>query len=34
MEKKYWIQKQGQIENPYGGKSMVHCGKFVTAREK
>ena len=28
MEKKYWIQKDGQIANPYAGSKMPTCGEF------
>jgi hypothetical protein len=28
MEKKYWVQKDGQIANPYAGKKMPTCGEF------
>jgi hypothetical protein len=34
MEKKYWVQKGGNVENPYGGKDNVRCGEFVTSRSK
>lgn len=28
MEKKYWVQKDGQIANPYAGGKMPTCGEF------
>ena len=34
MEKKYWVQKDGQIENPYAGRKMLRCGELVTSRKK
>ena len=27
-KKGYWIQKKGEIMNPYLGASMLHCGAF------
>lgn len=29
MEKKSWAQKNGEIMNPYAGKTMQHCGVFT-----
>ena len=31
MLKKYWIQKGAKIANPYYGKSMLECGRVVSA---
>jgi len=28
MEKKYWVQKDGKIANPYAGSKMPTCGEF------
>ena len=28
MAKKSWVQKDGQIRNPYYGSSMLTCGEF------
>ncbi len=28
MEKKYWLQAKGEINNPYLGRSMPACGEF------
>ncbi len=28
-----WIQKKGEIANPYFGASMLHCGVFEEAKE-
>jgi hypothetical protein len=29
MEKKAWLQPDGEIENPYGGQAMPRCGRVV-----
>jgi len=29
MAKKYWLQKGGEIRNPFYGRSMPDCGRFV-----
>ena len=29
MAKKYWLQKGDEIRNPFYGKSMLDCGRFV-----
>jgi hypothetical protein len=26
MKKAYWLQKKGDIQNPYYGKEMLECG--------
>ena len=31
MKDKYWLQKEPTVQNPYYGKSMLECGRFVTA---
>ena len=28
MVRKYWVQKEAEIRNPYYGKSMLTCGEF------
>ncbi len=30
----YWIQKDGEIANPYYGSGMLHCGVFVELEAK
>jgi len=33
MEDAYWIQKRGDVMNPYYGSKMLHCGEVVTKVE-
>jgi len=32
MVKKAWLQPEGEIGNPYGGKGMARCGEVVSGR--
>jgi hypothetical protein len=32
MAQRYWLQRGERIQNPYYGKAMPDCGRFVTER--